>query len=213
MRTLFIVSVSAALLSGCLTTQENPYYEHSTAYKGDPVETTQYATTTPIESTAVAYESIPAQPVFVQQASTTTDYSSVSPTDSAYGGEVVTGTPGFMAMQNAQPATTYTAVAPTLPSAQIVNAAPMAAAGTPISYDYSRNLIAADVVTTGQQYPSTSQIVQNIGNNYTVQPGDTVYSLSRKTCVGVTVIQSMNGLGADYGIKIGQSLMLPATAC
>lgn len=213
MRTLFIVSVSTALLSGCLTTQESPYYEHSTAYKGDPVETTQYATTTPIESTAATYESVPAQPVYVQQASTISDYPSVSPTDAAYGTEVVTGTPGFMAMQNAQPAATYAAAAPTLPSAQIVNPAPMAAAGTPVSYDYSRNLIAADAVTTGQQYPSTSQIVQNIGNNYTVQPGDTVYSLSRKTCVGVTVIQSMNGLGADYGIKIGQSLTLPASAC
>ena len=101
-------------------------------------------------------------------------------------------------------------------TAQTVTPVTSNAAGTPIAYDYSRNLISADAVTTGQQVPNTVRVLQGAGNtgqNYTVQQGDTVYSLSRRTCVGVGVIQSMNGLSADYGIKIGQALTLPASVC
>lgn len=218
MRSLVLVSFSAALLSGCLTSQENPNYEHSTVYRGDPVETTQYATTTPVDAstlgtTTVSYETVPAQAVFIDPVPAATVTMASSPTDIAYGSGEITGTPGFMAMQHEQQVQTYEVAAPIAPDTQLVTAAPMGAAGTPVSYDYSRNLIAADAVTTGQAYPSTSSVLQNIGQNYTVQPGDTVYSLSRKTCVGVSVIQSMNGLGADYGIKIGQSLTLPASVC
>jgi len=149
-------------------------------------------------------------------------YSSAStytpPTDSAYSAQEVTGTPGFMALQAGQAPSTFAEVAPALPAAQVITHSPVAAAGTPISYDYSRNLISADVNTTGQYIPDTTRVLQGSGlqaprGNYTVQPGDTVYSLARKTCVGVNVIQSMNGIGADYGIKIGQSLNLPASVC
>ena len=38
-------------------------------------------------------------------------------------------------------------------------------------------------------------------SSYQVQPGDTVYSLSRKLCVSVSDIQGSNGLNSNYGIQ------------
>lgn len=215
MRALFVVSLSAALLSGCLTTQENPNYEHSTVYRGDQVQTNQYAEAMPVETTVATYEATPVQPVYAHTAPVTHASTSMTaaPTDTAYGSGEVTGTPGFMAMQNDQQTVSYADVAPTMPAAQIVTNAPMGAAGTPVAYDYSRNLISVDAVTSQNALPNTVRVMQGAEQNYVVQPGDTVYSLSRKACIGVNVIQSMNGLGADYAIKIGQTLTLPTSVC
>lgn len=204
MRTLIFVSVSAAILGGCLTTQENPNYEFSSRYEGDTTATHQYANAPTAETTAAAFET-PAQ-----IAATT------APTDSTYGTRVVSGTPGFMAIQAGQQGSSN--LAPDLPNAQIVTTAAMGAAGTPVDYDTSRNFIVVNSETTGYQIADEVRILPNVqtavtGQPYVVQPGDTVYSLSRQTCVGVNVIQSMNSLDATYGIKIGQTLRLPAPIC
>jgi len=257
MRALFLASISAVLLSACLTSQENPNYEHSTVYRGDPVSSTQYASAPSVDisnatydaatsqyvfpdqatTTAASYESAPvtyqppttyeAAPVYAQGAPVTsapspsfntsassTILAASAPTDAAYNAQEVTGTPGFMALQQSQQQTVAQAeVAPVIPSAQAVTHAPLRAAGTPVPYDYSRNLITADTVTTDQQLPDSVRVLGGASQNYTLKPGDTVYSLSRRTCVGVNVIQSMNGLNADYGINIGQSIQLPASVC
>jgi len=239
MRALFLTSISGILLSGCLTTQENPNYEHSTVYRGDPVSSTQYASTAPVTAAPsvdisnATYDPVTSQYIFADQASTSAasyqqpaphsaaplyahpapvvselppSFNTAStassatafataPTDSAFASQEVTGTPGFMALQNSQQTVAQAQLAPPLPAAQAVPNAPLRAAGTPVPYDYSRNLITADTVTTGQQIPDSVRVLQGAPQNYIVQPGDTVYSLSRRTCVGVNVIQSMNGLG------------------
>lgn len=51
------------------------------------------------------------------------------------------------------------------------------------------------------------------GGLYIVQEGDTIYRLSRQTCTSVQQIQSMNGVGADFIIKSGQTLRLPNSQC
>jgi len=286
MRALFLASLSAVLLSACLTSQENPNYEHSTVYRGDSVSSTQYASASSqqanvpsVDISNARYDSATQQYVFSDQAVTlsashqqpttyetapvyahsapeipalppsfdvtnntvaaptthvaaapavvaapsssftTTTTGSVTdfapaPTDSAFASQEVTGTPGFMALQQSQQQpVAHAEIAPQLPEIQDVPYAPLRAAGTPVPYDYSRNLVTADAVTTGQQIPETVRVLQGASQNYIVQPGDTVYSLSRKTCVGVSVIQSMNGIGADFGINIGQSITLPASVC
>ena len=43
--------------------------------------------------------------------------------------------------------------------------------------------------------------------------GDTVYSLSRQRCVGVHDIRALNNLDANYAIRLGDFLMLPASQC
>lgn len=238
MRSFLILSLSAVVLTGCLTSQENPNYEHSTTYRGDQVGQNQYADATSVASAPVIYQpaavsyepatdyqGVPVQPVPQYTSSTAATVMATAPTDSVYGASEVTGTPGFMAMQSAQQSVTTQAVAETLPAAEYVSAAPIGAAGTPIAYDYSRNLVQTDAATTGQKTPDTVRIIGQsgqidgyapmgvTGQNYTVKQGDTVYSLSRKTCVGVNVIQSMNGLSNDFAIKIGQPLMLPTSVC
>jgi len=234
MRSFLILPISAILLGGCLTSQENPNYEYSTTYKGDLAGQNQYAAAEQVAAPtvqSVSYDSpearrimgespitnvqqpVSVQSASVQQASTAFPAAATAPTDAFYGARAVSGTPGFMAFQNTQQATTLQAAAPTLPPAEIVTAAPIGAAGTPIEYDYSRNIITVDAVTTGQQLPESVRVLQGAGQNYTVQQGDTVYGLARKTCVGVNVIQSMNGLNSDFAINIGQSLRLPASVC
>jgi len=61
MRALFIAPLSAVLLTGCLTTQENPNYEHSTVYKGDGAAAQQHANSTPVAATSspASYQSVP----------------------------------------------------------------------------------------------------------------------------------------------------------
>ena len=221
MRTFLILPLSAALLGGCLTSQENPNYELSTRYQGDLEARHQYADAAPVAPVVVSYESVPAQPIAVQTSTVMATATPVAPTDSVYGTRDVSGTPGFMAMQSERQSVSIEAAAPMMSEAEIVSTAPLGAAGTPIAYDYSRNLVSVDAVTTGQQLPETVRVMQGTdqsllqgqGQNYTVQQGDTVYSLSRKTCVGVNVIQSMNGLNTDYAIKIGQSITLPSSVC
>lgn len=246
MRAIFIVSLSAALFGGCSTTQENPIYQQSSTYQnGSPAtqhyahapvtQAAQVAQTTPYEPgthsgdvSHANYEATTSYPVFAHRSPApalvsyeTVPYETVTaaPTDTAYGTDQVTGTPGFMAMQgqnesvatggqlvSAQPAQTAS-------SSGYGSASVYGAAGTPIAYDYSRNLVSADALTTGQLPDETIRVLPQAGQNYTVQAGDTVYSLSRRTCVGVNIIQSMNGIGADYGIQIGQSITLPASVC
>ncbi len=219
MRNFLILFLSAAFVSGCLTTQENPNYELSTRYQGDLEARHQFAdaaptsqtTTSPV--TTVSYETVAAQPVIVQADTVTTPALQTAPTDAIYGSRDVSGTPGFMVMESQRQAVALEAAAQALPDAEIVNVAPLGAAGTPIDYDLRRNMVAVDAITTGQQYPETVRSLPSVGQNYIVQQGDTVYSLSRKTCVGVNVIQSMNGLDADFAIQIGQSLTLPPSVC
>ena len=244
MRAFLILPLSALLLGGCLTTQENPNYQYSTTYKGDTPAQNQYVTAdqvaAPITTASVSYGSPEARRIMGQTVSTdssmvpaasvtygspearhimgqsaSADLSTMTtaPTDSVYGAREVTGTPGFMALQNAQQPATLQASAQALPAAQVVNVAPLLGAGTPVNYDYSRNIIKADAITTGQQFPETVRVLQGGGQSYTVQQGDTVYSLARKTCVGVNVIQSMNGLNSDFAINIGQAIRLPTPVC
>jgi len=215
MRIFLILPLSVVLLGGCHTTHKSPIYEQSTAYQGDLSTRHQYAEDKTVAPTAVTYQTAPAQTLPVQsysiQAKTAPlqSYSTVStitetaPTDLAYDVSDVSGTPGYMALQ---PSIQTETVIPEnmqfasqpLPAAQIVASAPIGAAGIPIAYDYRRNLVPVDATTTGQRMTETSRVLPSVGQNYTVQQGDTVYSLSRKTCVGVNVIQSMNGLNTDF---------------
>lgn len=65
----------------------------------------------------------------------------------------------------------------------------------------------------GNRVLASTARVSAASGNYKVVSGDTVYSLSRRLCVSIDEIQSRNGLDSDYGIKIGQRLVLPSNRC
>lgn len=48
---------------------------------------------------------------------------------------------------------------------------------------------------------------------YAVLPGDTLYSIARRACVGVTDITSSNGIASSATINPGQRLTLPSGHC
>lgn len=50
------------------------------------------------------------------------------------------------------------------------------------------------------------------GGSYTVQPGDTLFGVSRQTGVPVPDLARVNGIPPDSGLRIGQRLQLPAGA-
>ena len=167
-----------------------------------------------------AEPSVIAQPVQAQasyvQPSTNTQ--AVSPTDSYYQGDAGYGTPGYQVLQ----AQTYETPLTSVPQAQPVQAAQAhlgsnsQSGAQSVAYDYSENLVQANAFTV----PSASETYTLGGatsfgdaTSHAIVQGDTVYSLSRKLCVGVSEIQNLNGLDHNYNIKIGDSLNLPASRC
>ncbi|MEQ8653341.1 MAG: peptidoglycan DD-metalloendopeptidase family protein [Kiloniellales bacterium] len=48
--------------------------------------------------------------------------------------------------------------------------------------------------------------------NYAVQPGDTLYAISRRSGIPVSTLADSNGLIAPYDLQVGQQLTLPAGA-
>ncbi len=119
-----------------------------------------------------------------------------SPTDTEFQTISDEGTPGYQVMQ-----------------AQVVD------------YDYSDNIIGAPTPVGVEITPplEATQIMRvpaapimsasGAGQSHIVKPGDTVYSLSRKLCVDLGDIQSLNGIDDSYAISIGQILTLPAPRC
>jgi len=126
----------------------------------------------------------------------------VAPTDAQFAGQEVTGTPGFMALSQANQNQTFQ-------SAQSAGIAQPQR----VAYDHSQNFVSADIAIENTDIADDVRIIPSIGQSYKVQQGDTIYALSRKYCVGVDVIRSMNGIGADYAINIGQTITLPASHC
>lgn len=119
---------------------------------------------------------------------------STAPTDAAMPSQITQsyGTPGYQAMLNAQNDDINAYAPAPAPAAQVVDVR----SETTAPYSYSTALQGSH---TGGQH----QIVE----------GDTVYSLSRKLCTSIDEIKLMNSLGADFNIKIGDSISLPASRC
>ena len=130
---------------------------------------------------------------------TTYPSENIAPTDAQFTGQEVTGTPGFMVL--AQSNQTQTVQSSGIGQPQ------------PVAYDHSQNFITADVVMENSDFVEDVRIIPSVGQSYIVQQGDTIYALSRRYCVGVDIIRSMNGIGADYAINIGQTITLPASRC
>ncbi len=219
-----VIGLSAALcLSACATYQENPNYQYSSKYDGQDAPT-QLATNTSqpqpqtvtysapiaaprqtiIASTPVAASPYPDEVTIINPAAI-----APSPTDSAYAGQTVIGTPG------------YGLYAPeTVEAPNALEIAPSAAQA--IEYDYSENVVVAGADVPLQQFETrglsgmssdASPTITVPGANYTVQQGDTVYSMARRLCVGINEISGPNNLGADFNINIGQAIKLPASRC
>lgn len=207
--TLLCLSSAALVLAGCASYDENPNYEFSSRYEG----AAQVPGTLPVEATQVVYEPQTATPVQAESIEVYTPQPTApamgpSPTDTVYATQDVTGTPGYMAMQGQatemQNAETQTASTPW--SSSISGA-------QPVEYDYSQNLIVADAPIAAPDIASEIRILPSAGTAYVVQQGDTVYGLSRRNCVGIDVIRSMNAIDANYSINIGQTIQLPSSRC
>ena len=97
-----------------------------------------------------------------------------------------------------------------------------------VSSAYSQNVNAVpsqamdEYATISQQYgrtinrvvrPVTTDVGAQTNSIYAVLPKDTLYSISRQTCIGVTDLIAMNGLSDPNALKPGQRLNVPAGNC
>ncbi len=196
--------------------------------------TTSYSSTTYAASTAhTGYPTtVQAETVTAAPSATVTSESYNAPTDMAYGDTI--GTPGYHAMQaNGELDETRTA------SISLPDPSPMNVPATPIPSPEPAPVAAARPNTgypqyTSQAYPAPStpstpqyqslpqaapapapvqQLAQSDGNMHLVVEGDTVYSLSRKLCVGVEDIRQLNNLNGAFNIRLDEYIRLPASRC
>lgn len=109
-----------------------------------------------------------------------------APTDMAYADDTI-GTPGYHAVMAAEQAVT----------------------DEPVGFGYSQVSPATVPAQTDVVTPSIMQgeVLHEVIEN------DTVYSLSRRQCVGVEDIQRINGLDATFNIRLGDFIKLPASRC
>lgn len=214
---ILALGLSAALcVSACATHQENPNYQFSSKYE-EPGAATQLATNTSQSQTQtvvfsdavsaqsdviIASTSVEASPYAEEVTIINSAAIAPSPTDDAYAGQEVIGTPG------------YGLYAP-----EDIQSAEATPAGVQIiDYDYSENF-----VSTGVDVDVTSQNIQVRSAqasgaqlrdaNYIVRESDTVYSIARRLCVGLNEIAGPNSLDQSFGISIGQALILPESRC
>lgn len=135
------------------------------------------------------------------QTSGETSPAPIAPTETAMPSAVVNGygTPGYQAMMGEETVYGYSAdkAAVVVPNPQPVTA--------PEVYSAASSQTTMNTPYGTQDY--------NMGNTHTVSQGDTVYSLSRQLCTSIEDIRTMNGLDAQFGIKIGDQLRLPASRC
>lgn len=168
-----------------------------------PIGTTAQLNGTCLQDSEPVAQPVQSQAAYLQASAQPSE--SLAPTDSYYSGETLTGTPGYDAIQSQ----TYSYAAPVTP---VTQSAAFGGSSQAVDYDYSENLTYAVAAT--QPIASESYILQGTtGSSHFVTEGDTVYSLSRELCVGVGELQGLNNLNASYGIKIGQTLKLPASQC
>jgi len=155
----------------------------------------------PADSNRVVYQS----PHIQYQAPTDTEFETIADT----------GTPGYQVLQSqviTQPAPVAVAQAPQIVSPSPVSTSTSSSGAQLVDYDYSENVISANTFIA-PEYSETRLLGGGAYNTHLVAEGDTVYSMARRLCVGVHDIQSLNGLNSNFGIKIGDSLKLPASRC
>ncbi len=125
-----------------------------------------------------------------------------SPTDAAFG--VTTGTPGYEAVN----ASFNTTPAPISRTASATHS-------STITQPPSGRAIVTDLqpITRSVSSRTISAGFNPAGTAHIIEEGDTVYSLSRSVCATIEDVQSLNGLGTNFNIRIGDALRLPASRC
>jgi LysM repeat protein len=215
-------------ISACSTVPANPNYEFSSKYGQTGTDRVELAQAGPVAQPGYN-QGASAQSTTPHQGQTTLanaqgQTTSTSPTEQAYNADQMVGTPGYemmRAQQQPQTVQTPTVQAPTVqtPSMQAVTPRSTPQGARPVDYDYAQNVTGQSGTAGVASGPgNTSPIADTAvnvptGQRYVVQPGDTVYSLSRRLCAPIIDITTANGIGADYAISIGQTLLLPNSRC
>jgi len=193
-------ALSAVLaLTACATAQENPNYQYSSKYEGEPSAMQMAGNSSSSNAVYVSPEARAAQlnratgqnttqatsQPQVSYANSTTEQNNYPEHVSVVtSGQV--GTPGYGAYipENVE------------------------------NYDYSENVVSTNSQISVQTDAAEIRSFEaRPSANYVVGSGDTVYNISRRLCVDVEDVQAPNALGNNFAINIGQPLYLPPSRC
>lgn len=131
-----------------------------------------------------------------------------APTDQAYGDTV--GTPGYHAMMAAQGSVQPNAVQ-SAPQQQLYAQQPQVQYVAPQQQLYvqpQQQIYVPTQVSTPQATYGTPGMM-----THQITEGDTVYSMAKQLCLDVEDIRRVNNLDANFTIKLGQYIQLPAARC
>lgn len=159
------------------------------------------------QSAAVAqpYASGP-QTLYVTSTTTTP----LSPTEQAMPDSY--GTPGYEAMKNSETQWAYETQA--APQWDPVQASTPSAGPVPVTQPFASALPSPEM-RAARSHMNAPQNEQSFtrGSQVEIQEGDTVYSFARSLCSSVEEIKAMNSLDGNFGIRLGDSIRLPASQC
>jgi murein DD-endopeptidase MepM/ murein hydrolase activator NlpD len=110
------------------------------------------------------------------------------------------------ARNRTQSPTTPTPARASTPTAQATKLPPIAAPEKPSGQITAQPLPPAGAAPA---MPQTSQLAVVAGGSTIVAKGETLFAVSRRTGVDVTDLISANSLQAPYGVRAGQSLIIP----
>ena len=158
-----------------------------------------------------------------------TEIAIVSPTEQAMPDSY--GTPGYEAMKNAESGWSYEpAMTPEWEVTQSTRPAPAPSTIAPSSTallgqsvpvtEPFESALPAPSARHAEIYSARSPVMMprveqsfTLGTQREVIAGDTVYSFARKLCSSIDEIKAMNSLGADFNIRLGDTIRLPASKC
>ncbi len=150
----------------------------------------------------------------------------ISPTEQAMPDSY--GTPGYEAMKNAESGWSYEPVE--TPEWEVAQSAPYPSSRTtsspaplgqsvPVTEPFE-SALPAPSARHAEVYSARSPVMMpraeqsfTLGTQHEVVAGDTVYSFARKLCSSIDEIKAMNSLGADFNIRLGDTIRLPASKC
>jgi len=211
----YLTAASTAQSSGRLTQVESECVQAGAVVPCFPVEK-------PIAQSSATIS----QPYYTEsQTIVANSYSAPvqTPNDTLYS-DTVGGTPGFYAVNGGPPVSNSYVSAPTsAPAVTAQYAEPTYVDVLPDvdSYTFTRveepaphsqsRVVSAATAQTSPIFENS--YISGTGTLHTVSKGDTVYSMSRASCVSIEEFRSMNSIKADNYIRLGDTIRLPASRC
>ena len=203
----YLMTASSIRSSGSLTQVESSCLQAGVSVPCNPQEI------------PITTQSSVSQPYYSQSDNVVMANTVTAPTD-AYYTDTAGGTPGYYAVNGAPAAVIASPATSAYSEPQYVDVLPddsYAFTTLEEQNPTSSRVVIAATVPSNSLYSDnyTGGYITNGGSSvlHTVVEDDTVYKFSRSTCTSPEEIRSMNGIGSNNYIRLGDTIQLPTSRC